>query len=69
MHTQDCKATHFIQILKELLEDPLIAQNMKREILIHRNLNHKNIVKLYETFEDDTYLYLALEYCNGGTLQ
>lgn len=41
---------------------------MKREILIHRNLSHKNIVKLYETFEDDTYLYLAMEYCTGGTL-
>ncbi|CAD8154623.1 unnamed protein product [Paramecium octaurelia] len=55
-------------ILKELLEEPQFAFSMKREILIHMNLNHKNVVKLYETFEDDTFLYLVLEYCNQGTL-
>lgn len=31
-------------------------------------MNHKNIVKLLETFEDDYNIYLLLEYCSGGTL-
>jgi calcium-dependent protein kinase len=31
-------------------------------------LDHPNIVKYYETYEDVKYLYLVMEYCNGGEL-
>lgn len=34
---------------------------MKREITIHRELNHPNIIKLYHYFEDEEYVYLILE--------
>jgi calcium-dependent protein kinase len=31
-------------------------------------LDHPNIVKYYETYEDTKYLYLVMEYCPGGEL-
>ncbi|CAE7469154.1 CPK3 [Symbiodinium sp. CCMP2456] len=37
-----------------------------QEVAIMKTLDHPNIVKLFETFEDDDYLYLVLEYCAGG---
>lgn len=39
-----------------------------REIDIMRNLDHPNIIKLYETFEDARNVYLVMEVCTGGEL-
>lgn len=33
-----------------------------------RNLDHPNIIKLYETFEDSRNIYLVMEICEGGEL-
>lgn len=44
-----------------LLDDP----NIVREIYYHRQLRHKNIVKLYEVVKTETHLWMALEYCEG----
>ena len=35
---------------------------------LHDNQCFNNIVKLYATFDDSTYLYLLLEYMEEGTL-
>lgn len=40
----------------------------QREIAIHQSLNHPNIVRLYDTFEDNDRLYMAIEYVPGGSL-
>jgi calcium-dependent protein kinase len=40
----------------------------KHEVEILRNLDHPNIIKLYETFEDENNLYLVMELCEGGEL-
>lgn len=32
------------------------------------SLDHPNIIKLYETFEDDRNIYLVMEVCEGGEL-
>lgn len=42
---------------------------LRKEIEIHSNLNHPNIVKLHEWFEDKENFYLVLEYLNGGMLK
>jgi calcium-dependent protein kinase len=31
-------------------------------------LDHPNIVKYYETYDDSKYMYLVMEYCPGGEL-
>jgi serine/threonine protein kinase len=39
-----------------------------KEIEILRLLDHPNIIKLIEVFEDETHVHLVLEYLNGGEL-
>lgn len=39
------------------------------EMAILRQLDHPNIIKTYEIFEDKNCFYLPLEYCEGGNLQ
>jgi calcium-dependent protein kinase len=38
------------------------------EIDILKNLDHPNILRLYEVFEDKKYIYLVTEFCQGGEL-
>ncbi|QFZ29815.1 putative serine threonine-kinase [Clavispora lusitaniae] len=47
-----------------LVDDP----NIVREIYYHRQLRHKNIVKLYEVVRTETHLWMVLEYCEGNEL-
>lgn len=58
----------YSKINKQKMEDCRAELNVEREILIHMKLNHKNILKMMETFEDDQNLYILLEYCSGGNL-
>ena len=41
---------------------------MKQEVIFLRKLDSPNIVKYYETYEDDKYVYIVMEYCSGGEL-
>ena len=41
---------------------------MKREICIHKELLHQNIIRLYNFFENNKYFYLVLEYLPNGNL-
>ncbi|KAK8813221.1 hypothetical protein WA158_002813 [Blastocystis sp. Blastoise] len=43
-------------------------QLLKNEINILQQLDHPNIVKLYETYESADELYLVMELCTGGEL-
>ena len=38
------------------------------EVAILNTLDHPNIVKYYETYNDQKYIYLVMEYCNGMKL-
>ena len=38
------------------------------EVSILNNLDHPNIVKYFETYDDKKYLYLVMEYVKGKTL-
>jgi len=38
------------------------------ETNILRELDHPNVIKMYETFEDSDNVYLVMELCEGGEL-
>ena len=38
------------------------------ELKILRKLDHPNILKVYDLFQDENYFYLITEYCSGGEL-
>mmetsp|Transcript_92925 Transcript_92925/g.268357 ORF Transcript_92925/g.268357 Transcript_92925/m.268357 type:complete len:565 (+) Transcript_92925:118-1812(+) len=40
----------------------------RREASIMKTLDHPNIIRLYETFEDSEHVHLAMELCRGGEL-
>ena len=39
---------------------------MRRELEIMSLLDHPNIIRLYETYEDEQYVHIVMEYCAGG---
>ena len=53
---------------KQSLLDPQKRNTVKNEINILKQLNHKNIMKLYEVIDTSKYLYLVLEYIKGISL-
>lgn len=53
-------------ISKELVPDENMLRN---EIEIHKATDHPNILRLLSTYEDDHFLYLVTELCEGGDLR
>ena len=51
---------------KNKLKDHLDA--IQEEVGILTKLDHPNIVKYYETYIDEKYIYLVMEYIGGGEL-
>lgn len=41
---------------------------LKRELEILKTLDHPNIIKLYEVYQDMDFFHLVMEYCGGGEL-
>ena len=52
----------------KILENPRNMQSMQREIVILRKIDHSNVIKLFEVYENDLYVHLVLEYLKGGEL-
>lgn len=62
-------AMHIILNVKVVLKCGLIDDpNIVREVFYHKQLKHKNIVKLYEVIKTESHLWLAMEYCEGNEL-
>ncbi|CAK84907.1 unnamed protein product (macronuclear) [Paramecium tetraurelia] len=53
------------QIKKEKIEQ---RDNMIQEVSILKELDHPNIVSVYELYEDEQYVYIITEYLSGGEL-
>ncbi|XP_069002510.1 serine/threonine-protein kinase Chk1 isoform X1 [Embiotoca jacksoni] len=44
------------------------AENVKKEVCVHKMLNHSNIVRFFGHRKEAVTVYLFLEYCSGGEL-
>lgn len=48
---------------------PIAVEDVKREVRILKALSgHENVVQFYNAFEDESYVYIAMELCEGGEL-
>ena len=43
-----------------------LSQAFQNEINIMKQVDHPNIVKMYESYEDEKYLYIVMELLSGG---
>ena len=62
-----------IRALKEISKEALnnnmeSEEELKNEIEVLKNLDHPNIMKIYEFYEDDKFIYLINEFCGGGDI-
>lgn len=55
-------------IRKDLMTSEGLRANLDKEISILRSLDHPNIIRIYEFFEEVKRLYIVMEYCIGGEL-
>ncbi|KYR01005.1 putative protein serine/threonine kinase [Tieghemostelium lacteum] len=56
-------------INKELLTTkPSMRRKIEREIVLMKLIDHPNAMKMYEVYETSKYLFLILEYVEGGEL-
>lgn len=59
--------------LKVVEKYPLHIRDMlpqlQREVRIQGTLQHRHILRLLSCLEDDTYVYMLLEFCAGGSLR
>ena len=55
--------------LKYLSVEPILKNYLKNEITFLKEIDHQNIIKLYDVKIKDDNIYLVMEYCNGGSLK
>jgi hypothetical protein len=48
--------------------DPELLDDLRNEIELLKMMDHPNVIKLYEYYEDEVNIYLILEFCDGGEL-
>lgn len=51
---------------KEKMYKTKSDENILNEIKLQSKLDHRNILKIEECFEDLDYIYIVLEYCSFG---
>ena len=55
--------------LKYISVEPLFRTSLQNEINFLKEMNHPNIIKLYDVKIKQDNIYLVMEYCNGGSLK
>ena len=57
-----------IKIINKNYVEGIDYEQIKSEIDILKIAKHPNIIKLYDVFENEKYIYIIMEYCPGGDL-
>ncbi len=56
-------------IRPELATDPAILLRFKQELILARNITHKNVVRIYDLGEADGVRFISMEYVDGEDLR
>jgi tetratricopeptide (TPR) repeat protein/predicted Ser/Thr protein kinase len=56
-------------IRPELANDPAILQRFKQELILSRNITHKNVVRIYDLGEAEGIRFISMEYVDGEDLR
>ena len=56
------------KVPKNNMKKASLSTTLKREIQIHKQLKHNNIVRLYTDLHDDNYIYLVMEFVPKSNL-
>mmetsp|Transcript_22907 Transcript_22907/g.53606 ORF Transcript_22907/g.53606 Transcript_22907/m.53606 type:complete len:703 (-) Transcript_22907:28-2136(-) len=63
------RLTNALRAVKSISKhDKLEVDRVRQEVKIGRLLDHPNVVKLWEIFEDSSCIFLVMELCAGGSL-
>jgi len=65
---KETQSQRAVKVLRKNLLDPKEMEMLKNEIAILKDLDHPNIVKMFEFLEDDKRIYIVTEICKGGEL-
>ena len=53
---------------KKRIDSPALKKKFESEVRILQQLNHPNIVELYDLLSDNEKIYVVMEFCGGGEL-
>jgi calcium-dependent protein kinase len=65
------RVTEVIRAIKIISKNHTSAEDhekLKQEVEILRKLDHPNIIKVYEFYQDSRFFYIVTELCTGGEL-
>lgn len=57
-----------VKIFRKDISSPQALIRLKQEIEILKKINHPNIIKVFEFFEEEKRLFVIIEHCKGGEL-
>jgi len=64
------RVTNAVRAIKCVSKQRMLGKehHLDKEIEILKNVDHPNVIKLYELFEDSDNIYMVMEMCFGGAL-
>lgn len=69
VHVRDRSRPVAIKVLREdLSQDPILRQRLRNEAALIDQIDHPNIVRVFERGESDHKLYIVMEWLDGQTL-
>jgi calcium-dependent protein kinase len=62
------KTTNFLRAIKAIKKKNVDHNEFNNEIEVLKAIDHPNIIKLFDCYQDKRYYYMVEEFCSGGDL-
>ena len=62
------KYTNYLRAVKAIKKKLVDSTEFYNELVVLKALDHPNIIKLFDCYQDKSYYYMVEEYCSGGDL-